>query len=262
MAIIRLQCDSKLTVSQLRNTFLFGIPLSDSNSGREMSDEELQGFIDTSYEYLEYLYDIVVLPSKITDEHQDFFMDQAARSYFSIDVNRVPILWDAKERDKYPIVVNAYYGEGINNFKFPSEWLRVNPTTGSIHVYPTFGSMGSFLHQFTAASFTLGTFRSEYIPQYYEIEYCAGFNPIPRYINSIIGKLATIYLFNILGDILLGAGIASYSLSLDGLSQSISTTQSAMYSAYSARIEMYKKELQEELTLLKARFGAIQLAGM
>lgn len=262
MAEVRLPCDSKLTVAELRQSFLFGIPISNADTGEDMPDEVLQRFIDISYEYLEYNYDIMVLPTRITDEHQDFYMDQAGRSYFSIDVNKVPVLWDPANRDKYKITVYAYYGAGIEQFEFPSEWLRVNPTTGSLHVYPTFGSMGSFLHQFQAMNFSIGTFRSEFIPQYYQMSYCAGFDPIPKYINSIIGKLSTIYLFNILGDILLGAGIASYSLSVDGLSQSISTTQSAMYAAYSARIEMYKKELEQELTLLKARFGSVQLAGM
>lgn len=257
-----LTCTSKLTVEEFKSSFAFGIPLQNGATGEEMSDEAIQNFIDISYQYLELLYDIVILPKFIEGEHQDFYMDQAGRSYFMVHSGKVPLLFDEKNRDRYPLDVHAFYGAGMQSTLFPREWLRVNNNAGSIHVYPTFGSMGSFLMQFTALSFSIGTFRSEYIPQYYELSYCAGFDPIPKYINSVVGKLAYCYIANILGDSLLGAGIAGYSLSIDGLSQSISTTQSAMYGAYSARTQQYQKELEQEMTLLRAKFGVINLAGI
>lgn len=63
-------------------------------------------------------------------------------------------------------------------------------------------------------------------------------------IRDTIGKLAAIHALDIAGDLLIGAGIASRSLSMDSLSESIDTTQSAMYAGYSARIiERYLKDL-------------------
>ena len=45
--------------------------------------------------------------------------------------------------------------------------------------------------------------------------------------------------------LIIGAGIANQSLSIDGLSQSIGTTSSAENSGYSARIKSYQTEIKE-----------------
>ena len=56
------------------------------------------------------------------------------------------------------------------------------------------------------------------------------------------------------------AGIASQSVSIDGLSQSIGTTQSAMFGGASARTESYTKDLKEQiLPALRQKFGGIRL---
>ena len=263
MAEVNLSCcqNSKMTTEEFLNSFFFGTPPENGETGERMSDEMIQQFIDVSYEYLETLYDVTIVP-KVMHEHQDFYLDQAGRSYFMFHTNQVPILFDEIHRDRFPIKIKAFFGAGIKPTEFPTEWIRVNDKQGSIHVYPTVGSMGSFLHQFTAMSFSLGTFRSEYVPQYYEIEYIAGMCPIPKFVNSLVGKIAYIYLANIFGDISQGAGVASYSLGLDGLSESLSTTQSAENNAYSARVKMYKEELKVELALFKSKYGCVNLAGI
>jgi hypothetical protein len=85
-------------------------------------------------------------------------------------------------------------------------------------------------------------------------DYTSGFaeNKIPANIIDMLAMKAGIGVLNILGDILLGAGIAGYSIGVDGLSQSIQTTQSAENSAYSARIIQYRKQIKLELPKLKA----------
>lgn len=263
MAEVNLNCclTSKMTADEFLKSFLFGIAPENGDTGEVMSNEVVQTFIDLSYEYLEQLYDVTIIPKKI-HEHQDFYLDQAGRSYWMFHTNQVPILWDELHRDRYPITIKAYFGAGINPTEFPNDWLRVNDKQGSVHVYPTVGSMGSFLHQFTAMNFALGTFRNEYVPQYFEVEYIAGMCPIPKFVNSLVGKIAYIYLGNILGDVAYGAGIASYSLGLDGLSESLATTQSASFNAYSARVTMYKDELKQELPLFKAKYGCVNLEGI
>ena len=56
------------------------------------------------------------------------------------------------------------------------------------------------------------------------------------------------------------AGIANQSVSIDGLSQSVGTTQSAMFGGASARIESYAKDLDERiLPMLRARLGGIRM---
>jgi len=70
----------------------------------------------------------------------------------------------------------------------------------------------------------------------------------------VIGKLAAINIFHQLGDIILGAGIASQSLGIDGLSQSISTTSSATNAGYGARITGYLADLKQARVDLKNKY--------
>ena len=56
------------------------------------------------------------------------------------------------------------------------------------------------------------------------------------------------------------AGIANQSVSIDGVSQSIGTTQSAMFGGASARVEAYNKDLKEVLLpALRQKFGGIRM---
>jgi len=79
----------------------------------------------------------------------------------------------------------------------------------------------------------------------------------------VIGKLAAIGIFNVAGDIALGqSALASYSLSIDGLSQSISTTNSATNAAFGARIINYQKEIKDSLSKLKTYYRGIGCTSM
>ena len=80
-------------------------------------------------------------------------------------------------------------------------------------------------------------------------------NRIPTIINNAIGLIAALRILSIAGDLVVGAGIASSSVGIDGLSQSIGTTASAMYGAYSARMEDYKNELKKIEKILKKVYG-------
>jgi hypothetical protein len=90
------------------------------------------------------------------------------------------------------------------------------------------------------------------IPNYWDISYVTGFKKVPQDIVNAVGKLASMQLFHIAGDLILGtAGIASQSISIDGLSQSISSTASATNSGYGARTLNYVNELKRELPRMK-----------
>ena len=61
------------------------------------------------------------------------------------------------------------------------------------------------------------------------------------------------------GDLLGGAGIASQSISLDGLSQSFNTTSSSTSAGYGARLIQYEKEIKAGLPKLRSYFHPIAL---
>ena len=102
------------------------------------------------------------------------------------------------------------------------------------------------------------------MPMAVSINYKAGMEKeeIPHNLLDWIFKYAAITIFEVWGDQIIGAGIASASVSIDGLSQSIGTTQSAMYGGASARILEYRKDLEELTPIIRkyfARFDSVVL---
>ena len=74
-----------------------------------------------------------------------------------------------------------------------------------------------------------------------------------------VGLLTAITPLDIAGDLIAGAGIASFSVGVDGLSQSIGTTSSATNAGYGARIISYQKQLKELMHILKAKYKSINI---
>jgi hypothetical protein len=62
-------------------------------------------------------------------------------------------------------------------------------------------------------------------------------------------KRASIGVLQVWGDLIIGAGISNQTISIDGLSQSIGTTQSPEFSGAGARIKNY----MDDMKVLEAR---------
>lgn len=77
---------------------------------------------------------------------------------------------------------------------------------------------------------------------------------IPSTMTQAIGYTAALLPLHTAGDLIAGAGIASKSVSMDGLSTSINTTSSATNSGYGARVIAYKKELDALLKNLSKQW--------
>jgi hypothetical protein len=76
------------------------------------------------------------------------------------------------------------------------------------------------------------------------IDYVAGYpiGRIPQDIRDAVAKIAAIDVLGIAGDAIL-AGVASLSTSVDGLSESTSTTVSTNSTLYQGHINQYQKEV-------------------
>tara|TARA_Y100000592_G_scaffold100264_1_gene179445 strand:- start:5428 stop:6396 length:969 start_codon:yes stop_codon:yes gene_type:complete len=82
-------------------------------------------------------------------------------------------------------------------------------------------------------------------------------NDVDHGILRAVGLLSAMLPLNIAGDLIAGAGIATQSISIDGLSQSVGTTSSATNSGYGARVIQFNKELKELMTTLRAKYKII-----
>ncbi len=96
-----------------------------------------------------------------------------------------------------------------------------------------------------------------YVPYAWKCSYNSGFEVVPRDIANIVYMMATIMIITAWGDLIIGAGIASQSIGLDGLSQSVNTTQSAMYGGASGRCEEYRRFMEVNLPAIKAKYSRL-----
>jgi len=242
--------------SELLEQYLHGISIC-TRDGRAMSQEAISEKIRSAQKSIEQ-YLSIKLNRQVIQETRDFIRtDYKNWGFFKLT---------------YPVREVLDLTGFISTTKqveFPKSWLSSKITSEedllfrTVHVVPA-GSDTTNTNSVVFIGITpnAGFFGVQNIPNYWNVKYCTGFKVIPSNLRDAVGKLATIQVLAVLGDILLGAGIASQSLSFDGLSQSISTTQSAENSAYSARIKQYAEELKKEMPKMKDWYKGIQFMSM
>lgn len=239
-----------LSVAQLIARYFFGIGLTD-DAGRRLPDAVFEHYILNAIRWLEHTLDIPILPTSFVENHDYYRGDYLAFCLLQLD--NYPVISVEEFRVAYP--------SGQSVIVFPNEWLRLDPAKGTLQVVPTAGTLsevaigqgGSFLPAIFGGM--------DYLPQLFEVSYTAGFEVgrVPRDIVDVIGMMAALGPFNIFGDLITGAGIGNLSLSLDGLSQSITTTQSAMYGGYGNRVVQYTKQIKEQITNLRRYYKGVRL---
>jgi len=245
-----------ISPAKLLNVYFFGIEQI-VTKGQRLSDEVLSFYIKSAQEEIEEFLSIK-LRKQVVFETQDF--------------NRN--LWQqwGFVQTKYPVnkalELKGFYNS-VLQITYPSEWLSAKQGSDGLyyrqlHVVPN-GSDVAFQNNavvHTGLTPHLGFAYYDNIPNYWHIVYCTGFDKTPNDIVNIIGKLASINIFHLLGDLILGAGIASQSIGIDGLSQSISTTSSATNAGYGSRIQGYLADLKQALPRLKAKYKGYSIVNL
>ena len=229
-----------MTVNTLKNVFLFGIDLTD-DSGTPYPDALFQFYIESAVQYLQDKLDITLFPTVITDERHDY-KRRDFENYMWVQTDQIPIMTVEKVELVFP---------GNNKIiEFTGESIMVDKDSGSVEVYPTLGAYAPAFynghHSFYGAH--------NYLPQFMRLHYTAGFSKIPADLIEMVGMLASMGPLGIAGDLLGGAGIASQSISIDGLSQSFNTTSSATNSGYGSRILQYQKALKDMWATIYRRY--------
>lgn len=146
-----------------------------------------------------------------------------------------------------------------------------NEKTGRLEIVPGPGSIAGI-----GISLPLGVnamrqpwdWTTTRLPGYLKVEYTAGFTdedgdyPIPDDILHVIGLRAARPILITAGDLIIGAGIANESLSMDGISESIGSTSSATNNGYGARVKENKEEYDDCMSDLLAAYRGANFAGM
>ena len=238
------------TATDIRSDYLFGIPLTDDD-GNTYSSTNINRRINESIAWLEDELQIKINPTIITDEHHDYHINEY-QDFCYIQLYEFPVV-------SVQSLVASYAGQDI--MTFPQDWIHIYNKTGQLQLVPTTGSLSQVLiGQGSGMLLPLITRRLSKMPHLFKVGYTAGFaeGAVPGNISDLIAKKTCISILNVMGDILLGAGIASQSISIDGLSENVNTTQSAENSAYSARIRQYEKEIKIDLPTLKQKYKGLR----
>ena len=240
-----------ITVDKLRTVYLFGIDIFD-NSGNELPVATYQQYIDNATAMLEHYLDISILPNPILEDKDYHDNDYLYWGYFQL--NNYPVI-------SIESIQLAYFrddnGDPEVTYDIPKNWIRLHNHDGIVRLVPNARNSGQLQVGGDGRFYPANFFGSRELPDLWQFKYTSGFEDgkIPVSVNQAISYLAAIQALIIGGNLVLGAGISSQSLSIDGLSQSINTTQSAENSAYSATIHEYSDQLyggnERERGLLK-----------
>jgi hypothetical protein len=261
--------DSVLTVDHLKNWFMFGLDLTDDD-GTPFPNSMLEFAIRAAIDSLEKVLNIRIKPTQIVGERQDYYR-QDYLDFAFIQLNEYPIFDVSRIAMRYPTA-----GSDIT---FPTEWYNLNKAHGQVHLIPTSGSLSNILIGRGGDYLTFVWKGWDWMPNLWVIDYMAGFTPpnytyispqaasnptaqigVPNDIVGIIGKMACFYPLNIAGDLVGGIAIASKSIGIDGLSQSINTTSSPENAGYSARLRQYERELKIEIPRLMAFYKGLRMS--
>jgi hypothetical protein len=240
-----------ITPEELKKIWLFGVDLTDDD-GNPMSDEMLEFYILAAQDWLQSEISGLLLCEQDIYEYHDYYINDYV-SYGFIKLFKYPVQSVEGVEVQFPLATSV--------LKFDSSWYRVESVGATVQLVPTQGTFSSILLSQGGSFLPLFYSGMQNVPSIWRVNYKAGFKKgqIPYALKEIIGMKAAIGPLNIAGDLIAGAGIASKSISIDGLSQSIGTTSSATNAGYGARIIQYSKQIDSALDALKRTYQGINM---
>lgn len=254
-----------VTPDDLRYTYLWGTDFKATN-GQYFTDEQTQYFIDAAITELERELNICIRKRVIRCEPEkrnlvrttkaaqgDYDEEEPPYKYKQEEINSRGLI-TTRQRP----IIKVTKCELINAANNPMDLLPsvyiekkkgvINFTNRPWRRSDTYNNVAKVLFPYGE-----NTWRSYF---YYAVDYEAGYetsDDIPDDLRQIIGKQCAISLLNIIGDGLM-SGFSSSSLSMDGISESFSSTQSATSAYFGARIAVYQKEVNDYIKANKYKF--------
>lgn len=236
-----------ISVDELKELYLFGVRLTDSD-GTEFPDRLIAHYIKAAAAWLEKEIDIPLVARDIVEVHDHMAVDYGRWGWFQVD--RYPVIRVDSLTFQYPSMTETVQ---IND-----NWiiLQDEGQSGQIQIVPGQGNIADVL-LIPGQLLPLWSGATGRVPGVWTISYRAGFEPqnFPDDMKHVIGMAASIGVLNIAGDLIAGAGIATVSIGIPGLNQSVGTTSSATNSGYGARIIEYQKEIKQAVPNLRRYYG-------
>lgn len=240
------QANAVISTNELKDLFFAGIPLD------KISDKTLEFYIDSATREVESYLNIKILPETIV-ESQDFRLNEF--NQFGYVHTNYPVRIPTNLVGKIDNVVYISFDstkllvpKSSTSAPYPKQ-LMVTPSLMSVSNYSPFW-FGVFPYRFGDGRF---------MPNFWEVTYDTGFLEIPVELANVVGKLAALNVFYLLGDLITGTpGLNTKTISIDGLSQNFSVGKGG----YADRISNYLKELESALPSLRSEYTGIEFISM
>lgn len=255
--------DYGLTPDTIKS-YMYGIEITNPTTGEPMGDDFYTHTIETALAQAEQTLDIAIFPRYETEHHD--YRSVEFNSHMFTHTYRRPII----QVERFNLELN---GKPFRSF--PSQWLKTYHLFGHVQIAPApFANNGGQVYNsdtlFPAYGFPFlpsgNTYQHTTAPQMLHVEYIAGLLPrqnayshkpweMPATLEKYIIKIALKEIFQLWGRLVVSPGLASQSLTMDGITESVTTTQSAMYSAMSAELKHIDEDIAELEDGLKSYFG-------
>lgn len=243
-----------LSVQELTEQFLWGIPLCNPISKDSISQQALKNILLTAQGFVESLLNLKLFKQYI-NEQQDFNRDEFMSWGYIQTAWFINKIFTLKGRFNEHEVL-----------EYPPAWLTIRRSndgryTRNLYTVPNGdGTMVTFNYAIATYNQWFNFRGMTYIPYYWNIEYLTGFDKIPMEIIELIGKAAAIIALPRIEQVVvsggaLNFGISSNSISMDGLSQSISKANGG--NIFQQRLKQLGEEFKTQVVQLKNIYSGI-----
>lgn len=238
---------SWLTIPMLKEVYLHGVIFKDADN-RDITPNALATHIRNAVSLFER-------------ELQTYFSVRRVRANAdrrdlppdTFDIDEEPYDWHPEDYGDGSIVirlrnkpvkavhsVSLHVPNGQKVIEYPEDWIHLDRKLGLLRIF-AYGTSGVRTFPYSGFPYmTTGWGGNR--PGALWVDYDAGLDRPSEEIIDKMAKYASVMILDVLSDAI-SAGIASYSVSLDGLSTSIGTTSSAAYNIYTPRRQAYMEEL-------------------
>jgi hypothetical protein len=244
-----------ISPGEFKDQFLWGIPLCSAATGASFPEQAMVSKLLVAQKFVENFTGLKLFKQLIEDEQKDFVGEEFLSGNGYIKAN-------------YPIAKIFSLTGNFNQQKvqtYPIEWLNFKRAVNlgdidqqrNLYITPngqgTVITTGAFFGQFLWS-------RGRIIPNYWHITYLTGFDTVPADLINLIGKIAAVQILPIIEMGITSTsgfsfGSASSSLSMDGLSQSISKANGG--NVFQQRLQQYGREVLVELQTMKLFYSGI-----
>ena len=255
--------EAMLSVTRLKNEFLFGIPLVSPLTRERMSDETLSAILNRARARAELECRIDISPVQRTT-NLPFDRTKYIQGWNQIDLSWCPVHsieeLSIRGTDSVSTPDNPQGGgpDGLGTllYNVPLQWLDMSMANkGLVHMVPLISSftgtglVGAAIQGPAAALFMVFN-QLPNIPSYWFCKWTSGFdeNAVPATINDLIGCYATLEVLSLIGPL---RPYNSQNISIDGTGQGVSGPGPALFKQ---RVDELTQKVAELKDIIKARF--------